>query len=789
MPNPSDAVASNIVPVDDLPVASKLVPQSDLPSTSGPTVAVGAGQRQFENDKKILADAAGVVPDDIKAATYSGLNALLLNAPTPVVAAYTAYKENRPFADTFKEQKEYEDALARQYPKASMAGTAAGLGAGMLVGTGEIGAATEAAGAAARAATASRLGEGLLSGAAGKAAELGTAGATAAGMSGAAGYLGSMDPNQALKDAALGFGLGAAGQAVLPSIANYFTKNPNVLDESGNLTKEASDAVSSAFKGKLSDDDINAFKDKIAANMARSGLTDAAAKQALLESQGITPTRSMVTGVKPPASVADIDQKATQEAQDLLSQKAQALAGQAPSSTDLGEALHQAERDAHLLAQTQYEKTFSNTGNFDAGIYKTVLPTVQKQLRQDKIPNLSQGDIYNQSQAAMDYLEKGIAAGNMPYPYEPNNMRNIEQVRQQLNSYWAQAKGKDRIAMNSIIDGYDNTIVNAVNNDMFSGNGRQLLDDMQQARDLWSAYKTKFYSPYGAGATNFNQAVKSLADQATGKIGEDLSSGAAATATATLNSGLANPKLGAAVYDRLQNAFGKGSDQMGLVNQQIRSNVLNTAGDLTKLPDSIDDFLTRNPDLANRVFTPDEMSQMRRLSQSIKVINQAPVPESKKSSMIMDAVKEVGSGLAGLITWNLHGGLVGGATYLGTRTLSGAATLANTWYDRYLERAGAPSLTRAPSALQVFDTAPNTAVPIKNVTALQSPQEEPFYGPPTSLPPMRQTRKTGGRVANKITTAVERAKKQVNGSTEQLLSADDNHVARALEIANQRIEG
>jgi hypothetical protein len=343
--------------------------------------------------------------------------------------------------------------------------------------------------------------------------------------------------------------------------------------------------------------------------------------------------------------------------------------------------------------------------------------------------------------------------------------------------------------MNSIIDGYDNTIVNAVNNGMFSGNGRQLLDDMQQARDLWSAYKTKFYSPYGSGATNFNQAVKNLADQATGKIGEDLPSGAAATATATLNSGLANPLLGAAVYDRLQNAFGKGSDQMGLVNQQIRSSVLNTAGDLTKLPASIDDFLTRNPDLANRVFTPDELSQMRRLSQSIKVINQAPVPESQKSSMIMGAVKEVSSALAAAVAWGLHGSGWGSATYIGARTLSGVGDLATKWYQRYLERAGAPSLDRAPSALQIFDTAPNIAVPIKNVTAFQPPEYEDQYQEPTPLPGFRQNRKTGGRVANKITTAVERAKKQVNGSTEQLLSADDNHVARALEIANQRIEG
>jgi len=46
-------------------------------------------------------------------------------------------------------------------------------------------------------------------------------------------------------------------------------------------------------------------------------------------------------------------------------------------------------------------------------------------------------------------------------------------------------------------------------------------------------------------------------------------------------------------------------------------------------------------------------------------------------------------------------------------------------------------------------------------------------------------RATGGRVCDKLISDVERAKKLVNKRTEPLLNADDTHVARALEIANQ----
>ena len=53
----------------------------------------------------------------------------------------------------------------------------------------------------------------------------------------------------------------------------------------------------------------------------------------------------------------------------------------------------------------------------------------------------------------------------------------------------------------------------------------------------------------------------------------------------------------------------------------------------------------------------------------------------------------------------------------------------------------------------------------------------------------RQERKSGGRVSDKLVTMVDRAKKNINNQTESLLNTHDNHVARALEIANQNLEG
>lgn len=55
----------------------------------------------------------------------------------------------------------------------------------------------------------------------------------------------------------------------------------------------------------------------------------------------------------------------------------------------------------------------------------------------------------------------------------------------------------------------------------------------------------------------------------------------------------------------------------------------------------------------------------------------------------------------------------------------------------------------------------------------------------------RQERKSGGRVmsAQHMLAAAERAKKDISGKTKVLLNSSDDHVAKALEIAKQNLEG
>lgn len=79
------------------------------------------------------------------------------------------------------------------------------------------------------------------------------------------------------------------------------------------------------------------------------------------------------------------------------------------------------------------------------------------------------------------------------------------------------------------------------------------------------------------------------------------------------------------------------------------------------------------------------------------------------------------------------------------------------------------------------------SAPAKVLSTAQKGATFPLMGMQSELE--RQERASGGRVSDKLVTMVDRARKNINNQTESLLNTHDNHVARALEIANQNLEG
>lgn len=760
------------------------------------SIAVTSGQKAYAEDEALLAKNRGMVPDAAKAGAWSAGNAALLYAPRAATALYTSYAEDKPYEQALKEQTEYEEALSRQHPTASMVGTGVGLVGGLAVPLGPVATLGKAAGAA----TAARLGA-----TAGKVAEGATVGST---LSGASGLLATADPATALKDAAIGAGVGGAAAPVLGALGNYFTKLPAVRDASGNLTADAERAIDTAFKGKMTADDIASFKTELVAAFEKKGISPEVAREALLSKEGITPTASLTTGTAAPKAAADIGELASREGAETIAKKAETLAGTAPAPGEVAQLVHGAETKAHEAGSRAYEKLdqypeiFKPEAKdlFPAAIRRELFGTGQGSFPTTREDLAAAG--LNKAAEAYKLVGEGIGAGNFlikdPALGEAKfNFANINATRKALNQLERDAGGQDRAAVLRVKSGFDSALNDAVAKNLFTGSSQALVD-LRNADSLWRQYKSTFYDRTGPSAGTFKKSLNAMLDSQINKMPTNLSGTAAETAQGILTTGLLNKGYGSELYDRMARALQNDPKALATVKNEMRNNILQNPSDLKAFSAKIDGFLTDHggPNgLARKIFDkPGELAELRRMSEAAKVVNARPISKPEKDAFLAKAVGKIVSLGVGAATYPFHGGLGAIAGYAGSEMAGAAKGAVQGALARRAEAAGAPKTFRkAPESMRGFDQAPDTGSLVRNIPAMGG-VGVPGYQEPTMLPPLTINRSpiaraSGGRVAAKLVSEVERAKKAVNNRTKVLLNADDSHVARALEIANQNLEG
>lgn len=780
----------SVSPVSNQPPSSSEGGWNDVYPTSSTkgAVPITEGQDQFAKDKKIVADAAGIVPDQIKAVTYSGLNTFMLNSLSPVIAGVNSIVQNRPYSEVFKEQKDYEDALSRQYPVSSAVGTAAGIGASLFVPIGAAGLAAEGAGLGARM---------LMSGAVG------------AGMGGVSGYLNRFDIGEAAKGAALGAGLGAAGEGIASGLSKYLAKAPDVFDAAGNPTQHTLDTVKSAFGGNLSPDDAKAFLGKYQELLPKAVSPEAAMRDALLQERGVTtPTRSMTTGEKAAPQAADIREASQDQATQAIGTRVLQLKGDVPAApNELAERFHAAGLTSQDTGAANYAGLRGIRGVFDDSIVQNVMPYVQDSLKENGFgSHFSNTPAFPQSNEALKFLNTTIAAKEYPINTDPLTLNNMEMVRQGLNTFWAKASDQDRIGINAIKDGFDNFVTDSLKGGAFSGDAQKAQQALNASRSSWAEFKSSFYpsTKAGIGGSDINKITQSLADKASGRFQSNPSQGGLEDAQKILDSSMINPKIASGFYDRLNGIFGSNSYEMNLVGQHIRDAVLNTNGDISKLPASIDKFLDNNGSLASKVFQPDEIQEMRKISEATKIINQKPIPPLQKESLFSAVASSLRSGIGPAVIGHVFGNpFIGGAIYFSTATASAGKKIAKAVVPSMAEKSGSQALLAAPewagslagsfpastaTGVQTLSRLPQAASSNKKKQGYQEPSWTP---PPLTISPNRSGFRSGGSVsiADQLVSDVDRAKKEIDGKTKTFLGVHDNHVAHALEIANKNLEG
>lgn len=764
------------------------------------------GQRQYEEDKARTEAERGIVPDEIKTAAYKAANAALFNIPSHIVAGAESLIEGTPYMEQYRAQKEYEAALARQNPKAATTGTVVGTVGGMFVPLGALGRAKTMGEAAVKGATVS--------------------GAT----SGASSLI--EDPgaySKAAMDATFGTAAGAALGPVAQKIGQYLAKKPDafVTDKSGNLvpTPETTAAIKNAFGRDVTPEEVATFqKELVALAGQKRGVSPEVVKEAVLTAEGIPASRQLVTGKLAPEGATAQAESTRREAADILRQRAAGLVEPDVSPTATAEAISETARAAQKTGSRLLEEGVSEPGVFKQnfkwvekptppgetpppkpvyqrewyGIQDIVMPEIQASLRTTPGVNVNFNNVmgFDVSRQAYNYLQKGIASKNMPLN-EPNTLRNVYAVRRELTGLYPKATGDDRRVLGAIIDGYDNFMKRAVNENLFTGDGARALRQLDAGRGAWSKFKSDFYSDEGATASIFNDIMGKLTGP-DGKLLQNVPEGVAQAAQGVVNSNILNPKMGKALHERLEQVLPPSA--MLAVNANIRNMALDVGGDLSKLPNQIDNFLRPENlavarkafgevanDPASRKEATRQLAELRRLKLATEMVLKNPkfTPEEKTSRTRQLVSRYARPAIAAIIA-QPHGPVTAAAAAIGSEMAGQAGQGIRAASKIREELAGAPMVPFQPETRIL---PPKTA----EVPGLSESETEAGYGPPTgnviTVNP-RPQRKAGGRVktASQLIAAVEDAKRKVNNTTKPLMNVPDEHIARALEVANKHLE-
>ena len=731
-----------------------------------PPIAIGPGEKQAAADEALVAKERGYIPDEVKAFTRSAADTALIGAPTHAMALARSYSENLPYKEALAKERAYKEALERQSPKASMAGTGAGLVGSFLVPAGPIGAAGMKA-----AQLAGRVGLG----ATGKAAVSGaTVGAGFGGLSGVSEKYGTDEftPEGIAKSA----GIGALGGAALGPIAERV--------------------------------------------LGKSVSPEHAAKAASLESQSVKPSQQMITGMAAPEGAASkTAEDMAAKAKDILEQKRQSLITPDVSPDAGAEALQAAGQKTFKESQAPYKKleslaepvNFNVPGsNPNSAVTDYITPFVQKNIADKKV-----NQVWDQ------------LPGNYPAANEVQNVLNIHlqhfdqkaggptfadllQAKKKMGEMYGRARSTDdSVAVQAIIDGYKNAVNQAIIDGMFTGDKAIASTNWTMADKGWSQYMRDFNPKKGAESSIFKGILAKMVDPDTGYLVQKLTPEMAQAAQGAINSKIIDPKLGPALYNRLQRTIGADTPAMANFNASIKNNMLKAEnGDLSSLPKQIIKYTdpaslpvtlqafgakggnlrslaTHASDSAETAAAKKQLLDLQNMGKAIDIINARPISDDAKKSYMFALFKKFAPAVAGASVGYPFGGtmegIVGGA--LGKLAGEAGGGIGSIMAAK-AQRAGAPK-TVLPEGQGFNAPMGGRAFPvIKDLNQLVPPDREPGYQMPQPL-----ARKHGGRVSDQLVRAVDRAKKNINKGTEVLLNTPDSHVAHALEVANRNLEG
>jgi len=750
------AATDDWVPVSPAPSGDDWAPVSGAAPKGGDFQQ--PGERQARSDEAIVAKERGMVPDELKAATYAGTNTAFVGIPTHVMALQRSYEEGIPYKEALAKQREYEAALERQNPISSKVGTGVGFVGSLAVPIGP----------------------------------LGTAGAKAAQLAGR-------------------MGAGATGKAIASgaTIGGEFGALSGLTEKYGTDEFTPEGIAKSTGYGALTGGTLGPIAEKI---IGKTVSPEHAATAALLESQGIKPSQQMITGIMAPEGAArSTAEEMAAQAKEVLAQKRQGLLTPDVGPNAGAEVLGQAGIASREAAQQPYKTLEAVKGNFDFGddgAMGHVLPYINDSLNAAKVNPLFKDlpQNYPSANSALNTLNLHLA--DIAKRDANPTLADMMQIKNEISKARSGANGvDDSQAVEAIIRGFKNSVNDAVSKGMFQATPEaQLMTAVELARadKGWSQFMRDFQPKAGAEKTVTSQILSQMADPTTKYLAKDITPEMAQAAQQKIDRFITDPRVGPALYNRMERMIGEGTPGMDRFNASIRNKML-ASDDISALPAQIQKYTapTALPvtlkafganegnlqslaahatDSAETAAAKKQLLDLQDMGKAIEVVNARPESDDVKKSWMAAIARKTAPYIIGGAFGVPHGAeAVLGA--LAGKGVAEAGKGVGSILESRAQRAGAPkTVATEGQGFNAFGLPYKSYPVIKDLSQLAPPDTEPNYGIP-------QQRASGGRVmtAKDLISAMEDASKKDVKETKPLLKSSDTAVAHALEVANQHI--
>ena len=587
------------------------------------------------------------------------------------------------------------------------------------------------------------------------------------------------------------------------------------------------------------------------ATIREKGISPAAIRETTLRHLGAdTPTTAVTGGANPvPASAAPAVRASLSDMERTAGNAATKISdATAPSNTSLGTALqdshiaHQENTAAKYGLASQAEGEFHpDFQNWFGNNLRTMLkaknfPTTAQEA--SAFPSFNEGSSVKAHNFVTGQLKALGDNGQL-------TMENLERVRQELNTLGHKTSGNDAHSVSTMKDALDKTMEDALekqaknsNANVFNGDAGTTTQALKEARKANGDFFGKFSDASANPAVK--SAVKAFAGQKQDNLGfvSRAPAGSEAVAHNILSKNLIDPKslISPPQAERLYNDLSDIFDQDGrqAMDEHIRQSVLRLSpdGTLAAHPDAIHNFLKNSP--LSDVFSSQEKSQIRMLAEADRMATTSFSKAAERQSGMLDAVGE-GAKTLGTLALGAGTGAVTGVPFMPSLMNYGRQQFENAMRPSVEAAAlsGAPKAGglryfpgRAAGAISTAARPVGTAGTILN-RGNQSPASFKNQEPAPPAAPQEQApqsdnpyatmsdedlraaigaqprfaggrvgRASGGKISdvrrheylvNRLLTAAKDAKKATDKATETLLNVPDEHIVKALDVAQRAI--